>query len=175
MIRLKNIVPALVLLLAACGGGAPDTEEIRQAVAARFERPLCMILSPRMPIYAPASAEAQYMPLVDAGILEKTTNPKLNNTVIFRATAAGESQFNRRGEICYGQLRVLRVESVSRPAAHNGGTVFTVARVVFLYDITAEWARAPIFNIRVQKGEVEKNIVLIKTDKGWQTARRQSL
>jgi len=176
---MKKTMMALALVscfaLTACWGEAEADADVKGALSAQYDRPLCEIFVPQPPFTIftqsitggdkhAAAAEV----LAKAGVLVKTEEKTLspgNVTATFGATEKGAELFQGK-RICYGNSKLVKILEVSETQNANGLQVRS-AKVLVSYEITEDWAKDPALQHLVKTGEHEFTEALIKNGDAW--------
>lgn len=162
------------LMLTGCGG---EEGEVKKAVVAELEKPLCMEVGRSIPFsitianpFAGAPHKEWVDVLVKEGLLEQTgtQDQRVGAFAVTQGTydvTSKGKKIQKDNTLCYGKTKVLKLLDYSKPQAE--GSPYSQARVQVKHEITESWAKNPLFEDRVESGEDTVSVTLVKTNKGW--------
>jgi len=163
------------LMLTGCGG---EESNIKKALLAEFEQPLCLDVGNSIPFkvvisnpFAGAPNKAWVDILVKEGLVKEIGTSRIGGglmTVIegtYDTTPKGK-KIQKDNELCYGKTKMVKLVEYTEPQ-DKGGMKIVQAEVVVKHEITEGWAKDPAFKDRVESGEETLTAFLTKTNKGW--------
>jgi len=163
------------LMLTGCGG---EESDIKKALMAELEQPLCLDVGPSIPFTIVVSnpfAGAPNKPWVDVlvkeGIIKEIETSKRGGgmmTVVegtYDVTAKGK-KIQKDNELCYGKTKMVKLIEYTEPQDKAGAKIIQ-AEVLLKHEITEDWATNPAFKDRIESGEETVSAFLTKTNKGW--------
>ena len=165
------------LMLTGCGG---EESDIKKALMARYEKPLCVEGGNAIPFtivtdspFGGAPDKAWVAVLEKAGVVKETgtsergSGPMAIKQTTYDVTSKGK-KIQQGNKICYGQTKLVKLVEYTKPQEKGGGT-FIQAKSLLKHEITEDWAKDQAFRNLIKSGEQSVTTTLAKTNKGWST------
>jgi hypothetical protein len=160
---------SVALLLAGCGDS--QASKIDEALAAKFDKNLCLTELKQFPYVARPVPREWLKPVVDAGLLHMEERDSPFKSVkekqyVYTLTEKGLKASTEDGPLCWGKQSYVRTEGLVEPENGFQPGQQVAVKVVVKREVTESWAKEDVLKKKTQTGEMVYNAVLTFKDDG---------